>query len=108
MKGAFRSDSREHIYCQLCERELPLSFHHLIPRSTHKRRWVRQNHTVTDLQRGVWVCSPCHSAIHRFIEHNDLAQTYNTIEALLSHDDLGKFIRWSRKQSKRKKVRRKK
>lgn len=108
MEGALRNNPDKPTFCALCQRGLPLSFHHLIPRLTHKRRWVRQNCNVEDLQRGIWVCSPCHSAIHRFIEHNDLAQHYNTTEKLLLHEELGKFIRWSQKQTKEKKVLRRK
>lgn len=106
MSGELRKVSSDQKDCQLCTRELPLSFHHLIPRLTHKRRWVQQEYSSEELQRGIWVCSPCHSALHRFIEHMDLAKTYNSLESLRSHEELGKFVRWSQKQRRAKKVRR--
>lgn len=93
--------------CVLCERDLPLTFHHVIPKLVHKRRWVKERYSPEELQTGIWVCKPCHSAIHRFIEHADLARSFHTIEQLKSHEDLGKFIRWSTKQRRPKKVRRK-
>ncbi len=93
--------------CVLCKRELPLTFHHVIPKLVQKRRWVKELHTATQLQEGIWVCKPCHSAIHRFIEHADLAREYHTVGRLLSHEELGKFVRWSQKQRRPKKVRRK-
>jgi hypothetical protein len=108
MERGLRKESSNQKNCQLCKRELSLSFHHLIPRLTHKRRWVQQEYTSEQLQRGIWVCHPCHSAIHRFIAHMDLSKTYNSLETLLSHEELGKFVRWSQKQRRAKKVRRRK
>ena len=92
--------------CMLCLRELPLTFHHLIPRLMHKKKWVKQS-LPHRLQDGIWVCHGCHSAIHRFIPHADLARTFHSVEALMLHEDLGKFVLWSRMQRRVKKVRRK-
>ena len=93
--------------CVLCNRSLPLTFHHVIPKLIHKRRWVRQQHSSEQLQEGIWVCKPCHSAIHRFIDHAELARSFHTVEQLKSHEDLGPYIRWSSNQRRIKKVRRK-
>ena len=93
--------------CVLCNRSLPLTFHHVIPKLVHKRRWVRQLYSSEQLQEGIWVCKPCHSAIHRFIDHAELARSFHTVEQLKSHEELGKFVRWSSKQRRIKKVRRK-
>ncbi len=92
--------------CALCARDLPLTFHHVIPRLMHKRRWVKELFEPAQLQEGIWVCKPCHSAIHRFIDHAELAKDFHTVDALMAHEELGKFVRWSAKQHKRKKVRR--
>ena len=93
--------------CVLCHRELPLTFHHVIPKLVQARRWVKELYTVEEMHEGIWVCKPCHSAIHRFIDHADLARDFHTVEQLMSHEDLGKFVRWSSKQRRTKKVRRK-
>lgn len=93
--------------CVLCARKLPLSFHHVIPKLVHKRRWVKELYTTDKLQEGIWVCKPCHSAIHRFIDHVELARSFHTVEQLQAHEDLGKFIRWNAKQRRMKTVRRK-
>ena len=95
------------VYCVLCERDLILTYHHLIPKLMHKRRWVKELYTTEQLQEGIWVCKPCHSAIHRFIPHGELARTFHTVDQLLTHEDLGRFVRWSSKQRRTKKVRRK-
>ena len=94
-------------HCVLCERDLPLTFHHLIPKLMHKRRWVKELYKTEQMHEGIWVCKPCHSAIHRFIDHADLARTFHTVEQLKSHEELGKFVRWSAKQRRTKRVRRK-
>ena len=44
------------IECEMCEREIPLTYHHLIPRSTHikvlKKRW----HPESMLNAVAWLC----------------------------------------------------
>ena len=92
--------------CALCLRELPLTFHHLIPRLMHKKKWVKAQF-AEHLHDGIWVCRSCHSAIHRFIPHVELARKHHTLLTLLQHEDLGKFVRWSQTQRRVKKVRRK-
>ncbi len=41
--------------CILCERTVPLTFHHLIPRTTHKRTYNKDK-DVKELNTGVWIC----------------------------------------------------
>jgi hypothetical protein len=99
-----RRNQQDQTICALCLRELPLTFHHLIPRLTHKKKWVKAQFAER-LQDGIWVCRSCHSAIHRFIPHVDLARTYHTLDALFQHEELGKYVRWSQTQRRVKKVR---
>ena len=86
--------------CTLCIRELPLTFHHLIPRSTHKRKRIKSFFGVEERNRGIWVCRSCHSALHKFCTNIELAETYNTIQALLSHEEIYKYVKWAKKQKK--------
>ncbi|CAG8588263.1 10884_t:CDS:2, partial [Ambispora gerdemannii] len=73
--------------CQLCHRHMRLSFHHLIPRYTHKKVLKRKLFTKEEvLTRGVMICGPCHKACHKMISHYDMAYTYNTLEMLRQHD----------------------
>ena len=91
--------------CALCERERVLTFHHLIPKKTHKRTYVRNQFSKMEMQtRGIYLCKDCHRMVHRHIDHRTLALEYNTLEALQVHPELEKFISWVRKQRKRAKL----
>ena len=93
-----RKSSQNTSSCVLCQRDLPLTFHHVIPRFVHKKRWVKKAFTAEQLQEGLWMCRPCHSAIHRFIGHADLARQYRTVADLLGHEQVHRYVLWSRKQ----------
>lgn len=53
------------------------------------------------LTLGILLCSDCHSAIHRHIDHIELARFYHTKEALLGHPEISKFVKWVAKQDKK-------
>jgi 5-methylcytosine-specific restriction endonuclease McrA len=92
--------------CVLCGRKIPKDHetkHHLIPQSFKKTQNVIVLHKV------------CHVEIHRRIPNRKLAYTYNTLEKILEHKDIQKFIKWIKKRpidyfrpSKKKKKRLKK
>lgn len=42
--------------CEICEREVPLTFHHLVPRATHAKARKRGWHTEEVLGSGAWLC----------------------------------------------------
>lgn len=45
------------------------------------------------------VCHDCHRAIHRFVpREKELGRHYNTVESLLGHEKIGRFVAWVRKQ----------
>lgn len=44
------------------------------------------------------ICRLCHDGIHDLFTEQELADTYNTKEALLAEPRLRKHIRWVRKQ----------
>ena len=84
---------------QLCDRFMPLTFHHLIPRSTH--RLLLKRHIFTRVEmctRGASLCRSCHSAIHRMFDNKTLALKLNTIEQLLSQEKVQRFCEWKSKQ----------
>jgi len=87
--------------CATCGRTMPLTFHHLVPRSQHKRSWCRKQFDRDARQQGIDVCRDCHSAFHRFATEVELARRYHTVEALLAHEDIGRFVRWVSRQSGR-------
>ena len=57
------------------------------------------------LTKGIWLCTDCHATIHLHIDHLDLALNYQSVEALLAHPEIGKFVNWVKKQDKRVKKR---
>ncbi|WP_151703439.1 hypothetical protein [Nitrincola alkalilacustris] len=88
----------EKIQCELCEREAHLTFHHLIPRKVHRRAHFKKHYTFEQLQRGLWLCYPCHRAIHKFHDEMTLARLLNTRERLLADDSVARHVDWVRGQ----------
>ena len=40
----------------------------------------------------------CHSKVHSLFTEAELAKSYSTIEALLAHEEIEKFVRWVKKR----------
>lgn len=81
--------------CQICERDwIPLTYHHLIPRSTHPRVLKRGWHEEWELNSVAWLCRACHSMVHRLGSNEDLAKSYYTVDKLLDRDEVRKFASW--------------
>ena len=49
---------------------------------------------------GVLICRQCHSQVHRTETNADLAKEYNTLEKLVAHPKLCKWVEWAMKQKK--------
>lgn len=87
--------------CALCERETPLlTEHHLIPRSQGRRQGLRH----ADLPTAP-LCAACHKFLHVTFSNAELAGEYASLEALLAHPDVQRFLKWIRKQPPTKQVR---
>eukprot|EP01134_Creolimax_fragrantissima_P005711 CFRG5711T1 len=84
--------------CQICERPMPLTKHHLIPKKLHKLYKKKKGQSVETLQLCINVCRPCHSAIHRIYDEKTLASSYNSLELLMSSEEIIKFARYASKQ----------
>ena len=81
--------------CELCKRgEIETTRHHLIPRTTHKNKKTKKETEHEDRIKTVPLCRPCHSQIHRIFTEKQLEREWNTIELLLTHPDVIKFVRW--------------
>ena len=81
--------------CELCQRENQLTFHHLIPRTLHTNKWFKKNFTREQMNKGIMICEhDCHNEIHRLIPEKEMGRSYNTIELLLSHPLVSKYISW--------------
>jgi len=102
--------------CELCERDVRRTFHHLIPRETHskylKKKTLPDNlkEIATDIgidssmskvwlnMYGVMICRPCHSAVHLAAPNDVLAEQYNTLDLLLSNPQIYAFAKYNSKQ----------
>jgi hypothetical protein len=75
--------------CPICQRTIadPASWHHLIPVS-EKGKYSEQ----------VLLHQICHDKIHSLFTEKELAKSDNTIEKLLTHEEIQKFVKWVCKQ----------
>lgn len=70
--------------CPLCGREIPKDQqdkHHLVPRLKGGK--------ATELMHRI-----CHRQIHALFTEAELAKSYSTVDALLAHPDIQKFVQW--------------
>lgn len=84
--------------CELCERAVPLTYHHLIPRKLHRRPRFRKHYSSESLQAGAWLCRRCHRGIHRLHDEMTLGQELNTLAALRADAAVARHVAWVRKQ----------
>ena len=85
--------------CGLCGRAAQdLTRHHLIPRTRHKNKRNKEMFDRQEIHRTVGLCRPCHRHIHATLDNKVLEREYNTVEALLSHPDIRRFVEWIRKK----------
>ncbi|KAH7138261.1 hypothetical protein B0J11DRAFT_587433 [Dendryphion nanum] len=81
--------------CELCQRDwINLTYHHLIPRSTHERVLKRGWHAEERLGSVAWLCRACHSFVHRVASNEELAREWYTVELLEGRDDVKEWVRW--------------
>jgi hypothetical protein len=102
--------------CELCERFVSRSFHHLVPKETHNRYLSKGSLPVNlvsigELSRvwlnkhGVMVCRTCHGTIHNAERNEVLAEQYNTLDRLLEHPKIYAFAKYNSTQPCRMRVR---
>ncbi|KAF9003086.1 hypothetical protein BDQ17DRAFT_516585 [Cyathus striatus] len=84
--------------CEICEREVPLTYHHLIPKSTHAKVLKKKWHPESMLNSVAWLCRPCHTAVHQVARTEDLARNYYTVGLLLEREDIQKWRKYAAKQ----------
>lgn len=88
--------------CELCEREVSTTSHHLIPRQVHSKNWCKRMFTREETKtRRADLCRDCHPMVHQYFSHAELGRTYNTVEMLLTHEKVIKFVTWVSKQHKK-------
>ncbi|KAI9882057.1 MAG: hypothetical protein M1823_006206 [Watsoniomyces obsoletus] len=81
--------------CELCERDwVPLTYHHLIPKSTHDKVRKRGWHPNWMLDSVAWLCRACHSFVHRIEKNEELARRWYTVERLKEREDVQVWVDW--------------
>ncbi|KAI0631865.1 hypothetical protein C8Q77DRAFT_1061552 [Trametes polyzona] len=83
---------------EICEREVPLTYHHLIPREVHNKVLKKKWHPEAMLNSVAWLCRPCHSAVHHVASNEVLAKEYYTVDLLLAREDIQKWRKYAAKQ----------
>ncbi len=74
---------------------MPLTKHHLIPRSTHDKRQVRLRFNKQErLTNILWLCRSCHNHIHYCLTEIQMAKQYHSKESLLSVTEIKEFCLW--------------
>jgi hypothetical protein len=84
--------------CPLCQREVDLTFHHLIPKKMHRRTFFKKNYSKQTLAEGIDICRKCHTGIHKTYDEMQLAKRFNTLEDLQSDPPLTTHFTWVSKQ----------
>ncbi|KAK9840340.1 hypothetical protein WJX74_007883 [Apatococcus lobatus] len=87
--------------CEMCERLMPLTVHHLYPREIQKKFLKRGLMTDAHRLQKASICRQCHNTIHRLYENEHLALNLNSIDKLLQEDDIQKWVIYARKQKSR-------
>jgi hypothetical protein len=86
--------------CDLCKRrEVDVTRHHLIPRTTHKNKKTKKETKFEDRIKTVPLCRPCHNQIHHIFTEKELERQWNTVEHLLTHPEVIKFVTWISKRA---------
>ncbi|RAK88126.1 hypothetical protein BO79DRAFT_238161 [Aspergillus costaricaensis CBS 115574] len=81
--------------CEICERDwIPLSYHHLIPRSVHAKVVKKGWHEEWRLNSVAWLCRACHSFVHRMASNEELAREWFTVERICEREDVMDWARW--------------
>lgn len=84
LSQSLRVKEAEIVVCALCDRPIPPALrdaHHLIPKS-------RGGVDIVLMHRA------CHKQIHALFTETELARHYTTAQALRTHPEMARFIRW--------------
>jgi hypothetical protein len=82
----------------LCEREVLLTFHHLIPKKLHRRTRFKKDYSKDELNQGVFICRLCHNGIHAHYDEMTLAREFHNLEKLKADPNIRRHANWVAKQ----------
>lgn len=86
--------------CSICDRRCKLTRHHLIPRETHTNHRFRDL-PVKELSKTIDVCGMCHRSIHRMFTNMELAESFNSLDQLMSDERMQRYAKWASSQGDR-------
>lgn len=86
--------------CEMCERPMNLTAHHLIPRVTHPT-FLKKGYSKVFLNTCIMICRACHSKIHSTEDERTLAKEYNTLEKIMEHPEILRWVNYASKQKAR-------
>ena len=86
--------------CEFCGKNNQLTYHHLIPKCLHGKKYYQKRYTSKFLNENtIQLCSDCHKEVHKFFNEKELAKKYNTLELLLNNEKIKNYILWIKKQN---------
>ena len=82
--------------CIFCKRLVTrTSEHHLIPQMKIGSRKNRRRLKEGEIEdKTVTACLPCHGHVHTLFTEKELEIEYNTVEKIMQHPDMAKFVKW--------------
>ncbi|MGY6632118.1 MAG: hypothetical protein ACXIUL_14060 [Wenzhouxiangella sp.] len=87
--------------CVLCQRQVALTFHHLVPRKVHRRARFKKHLSEEQRQAGIMICHLCHRGLHKLYDEMTLATRLNTLEKLQADEAVQRHVDWVAKQKER-------
>ena len=72
--------------CELCGVAEAYDRHHSVPRSRGGGGSLK-----------LLFCFPCHSMVHSVMCNKDLERRYSTVQLLLSHPEIAKWVEWRKR-----------
>ncbi|MBI1311907.1 hypothetical protein GC176_11495 [bacterium] len=71
----------------------------MIPRTCHRNKWFKKQFSRQQMQQIVDLCRDCHRAVHELVpSEKELGRHFNTIDRLLAHESIARFVEWVRRQ----------
>ena len=84
----FDEVENEDFYCPICSRLTPtdcIEKHHLVPKSKRGKKTES-------------VCVSCGDMIHKLFTNKELEKEYNTIDKIIAHPEIQKWMSWIQKK----------
>jgi hypothetical protein len=94
------NDNKTNFNCQICERYVKLTRHHVYPRETHKT-CLKRGIDTTELNKTISICKMCHATIHRIFSNDELSKNFFSLELLLGEERVIKYAKWASSQGSR-------